>query len=548
MTEILLTEEWKDRLKARSIPGAVWSGNRRAWVLVDPTPRGAAVALRLFPHIATTNPELLDLRSSLLQDVRPIDNATEFAFPIGAQRVRDALESQSKSFYDYQAIDLGYLGAVLSQHGSAYNGWERGLGKTLGACALLDDLDCQRSLVVCPNTAKTSVWAAELRAWCPWLTVVVLRNTIAQRLSDIATVLQLRDAGIPFVFVVHYDALSIIGNKDGWKKLKIEWDLIIADEVHRIANPDTKMARAIKKIPARRKLAMSGSIIQNHPQEMFSPLQWLFPDRYSSRWRDWNERYLDYIDGGHGKVCIGIKTECIPALRSELGVFMVVRRKSDVLDLPARTVEDRYVELSPAQRTAYRELLDQSFTILADGSTYVAADGLSLLTRLRQVASGLDTLGTEVTDSSKLDLVMEMIQDNEDQAFVVFTWYKANANTLASRCETAGIDHYMVTGDIPQARRAPLIDAFQAGGGRVFIGTIGTLGESVTLHRATNAVFIDRSWNPLDNDQAADRIYRIGQEQPVTITNIIARDTVDELRVMPILTDKIALRKAVLGG
>jgi SNF2 family DNA or RNA helicase len=74
------------------------------------------------------------------------------------------------------------------------------------------------------------------------------------------------------------------------------------------------------------------------------------------------------------------------------------------------------------------------------------------------------------------------------------------------------------------------------------------MGESVNLQSASNAVFLDRSWNPATNAQAADRIYRIGQTKPVTITHIVARGTVDEERVLPAIANKEALRKIVLGG
>jgi SNF2 family DNA or RNA helicase len=131
---------------------------------------------------------------------------------------------------------------------------------------------------------------------------------------------------------------------------------------------------------------------------------------------------------------------------------------------------------------------------------------------------------------------------------VVFSWYKAAAYSLAQTLEGLGIPSFVVTGDTKQDVRANHIQAFQEGSGRVFIGTLSTLGESVTLHRASNAIFLDRSWNPGVNAQAADRIYRIGQVRPVTITYIVAKDTVDELRVLPVIQDKDALRRLILGG
>ncbi len=546
---ITLTEDYVKSPQARAVPGAFFSKEQKAWVLTDPTPRAAAVALRLFPALAVQYPELPELRAQLGQQVRPFDNATTHNIHIAARRVRRELQRDGHDLYEFQAVDLGYHAAVLDAHGGTYMGWERGLGKTVGTAALIDELDCQQTLIVCPNTAKRAVWEPELRRLCPWLEIVVLRNTKAQREKDLGYVRQLTKAGSPLALILHYEALAIIAgaNGKGWQTLA-EWDLVVADEAHRIANPKTKMARALKKVPAKRKLALSGSIIQNHAEELFSPLQWLFPQSYRSKWRDWNDRYLDYVDSGYSRVCVGVKIEKLDDLRQELGVFMTYRRKEDELDLPDRTEETRYVELSPAQRRAYEDLQESCMAELDDGTLVKATDGLVLLTRLRQVATGLDLVSGLVADSTKQDLAVELIQDNGDEAFVVFSWYKAAAYSLHKRLTESGTQCYVVTGDTKPDARAEQIAEFQSGKGRVFIGTLSTLGESVTLHRASNAIFLDRSWNPATNAQAADRIYRIGQQRPVTITHIIAKDTVDELRVQPVIQDKAALRQLILGG
>jgi SNF2 family DNA or RNA helicase len=156
----------------------------------------------------------------------------------------------------------------------------------------------------------------------------------------------------PFVLVVHYEALQILEKAGWWKKLG-EWDLVVADEAHRLKNPQALMTRAIKKIPSQARLALSGSIIQNHIEELFSVLQWLFPERYKAKWRDWNDRYLDYVESSFGRVCIGVKPDRLDAMRDELSRFMVVRYKEDELDLPDKTEQTLYVELSPKQRRAY---------------------------------------------------------------------------------------------------------------------------------------------------------------------------------------------------
>lgn len=530
---------------ARAIPGAYWDPDDGHYLLVDPQPRAAAVALRLFPELSRTYPELEARRDELLQDVRPFDNATPFANPINAPNVELVLAASGMSLYDFQALDLGYVDACLREHGAAYIGWERGLGKTLATCALIDALDARRTLVVAPNTAKDSVWRAELERFLPGRQVVVLPNTKAKRERVLASL----PKGDPVILVVHYEALAIIGGKDGrgWNKLG-EWDLVVADEAHRIKNPKAKMTRALKKVPTRMKLALSGSIVQNHAEELFSPLQWLFPQSYKSRWRDWNNRFLDFVDGGFGSVCIGIKPERIQAMRDELGVFMVYRRKEDELDLPRKTEQTLLVDISPGQRRVYDELVETCMSQLDNGDTVKAADGLVMLTRLRQVATGLSLVGAEVEDSTKIDLAVDLIEDNPDEAFVVFSWFKPAAHSIYQRLTDRGTQCFLVDGDVPHDRRAERIAAFQAGAGRVFVGTLATLGESVNLQRASNAIFLDRSWNPGTNAQATDRIYRIGQTKPVTITHIVARDTADEYRVLPTLANKEAIRRLILGG
>lgn len=89
--EILLTDEYEARLRARAVPGAYYKRGA-GWVLEDPTPRAAAVALKLFPHLVREYPELLTIREALAQDVRPIDMATDFNWPIPAPRLRARLE------------------------------------------------------------------------------------------------------------------------------------------------------------------------------------------------------------------------------------------------------------------------------------------------------------------------------------------------------------------------------------------------------------------------------------------------------------------------
>jgi SNF2 family DNA or RNA helicase len=557
---IVLTDDWQKSQLARAVPGAFFDRDgHRAWVLEDPTPRAASVALRLFPQLHNTHPELVKLRDETLVDIRPVDYATPWVQEDGARRlaaprVRKVLGDLGWSLFDYQEIDLAYAAAILRHHKGYYLGWERGLGKTLATCVLFDELDVQTAMVVCPNTAKDSVWRAELERFCPWLKVLVMPNSKPKRERLLEQIKELHAAGVPFVLVTHYESLAVVAGKingklgDGWAKLGIAWDLKVADEGHRLANPKAQMTKAYKRVPRDMDLMLSGTIIANHLEELFSPLQALFPQNYRSRWRDWNDRFLEYVESGWGKVCVGVRPGKEDTIRQELGVFMSYRRKEDELDLPERTDTTILVDLAPKQRKAYDELVATCLTELEDGTRVKADAGIAVMTKLRQVATGLDLLTEEVADSTKLDLAVEMIEDGVDDEFVVFSWYKAAVHALYERLQTKRIEAFLVTGDVPHAERADRIARFQAGERRVFIGTLATLGESVNLQRANNAIFLDRSWNPGTNTQAADRIYRQGQKRKTTITHLVARNTVDELAVLPALANKEALRAAILGG
>jgi hypothetical protein len=123
------------------------------------------VALKLFPELMHSYPELVELRDSTLQDARPVDYATQLGLRIGAPRVRAEMAKRGWSLAkskavplnageDYQEIDLGYAAACLRQHGAFYLGWSRGLGKTLGTAALIDDLDLKSTLIIAPNSRE----------------------------------------------------------------------------------------------------------------------------------------------------------------------------------------------------------------------------------------------------------------------------------------------------------------------------------------------------------------------------------------------------------
>ena len=297
MTTITMTSDYMQSNKARVIPGAYWDRDSRSWLLAAPTPRAALITLKLFPALQFTYPELVQVRDTFAQDVRPVDYAADFPDPTAlAPEVQRALAADGKHFWPFQARDIAFHAAVLERHGSSYLGWERGLGKTLGAIALIEATCSKRVLIVATNTSKRTVWEPEWERWGAGLGLPfnVLPNPKAHREAAVAWMYDVRDA--PLVMVVHFEALKLIAatraSYNGWKRLGL-WDLVIVDEAHHLANKNSLQTRMLKRIPTKRRLALSGSIIQNHAGELYSPLNWLWGEGYQ---RDTDRQAVDQRD------------------------------------------------------------------------------------------------------------------------------------------------------------------------------------------------------------------------------------------------------------
>ena len=567
-----ITTDYMKRNKAMAIPGAYYDPATQSYRFEEnPTPRTALIAIKLFPELAVMHPELEQTRDAFVQDIRPLNYAQEWwdgggnLAPIRAGEVAAAMGAEGMDYWDFQRTDLSYLAQVLRKHRSAYLGWERGLGKTLGSISLIDDLRPERVLIVASNTAKSAVWAPELTRWgSAWMPQRwIIPNDKPKREAHLKWMFEHRHE--PQIGLVHYQALNIIAStragRQGWKRFG-KWDMIIVDEFHHFSNKKAQQTHALKLIPTEMRLGVSGSIISNHAMELFSQLNWLFGQgyhrdtgrkaSYTDELRDYADRFLDSVDLEGHREYIGVRLDRVEELRRELGVYLTYRRKEDELDLPPILTQDIKVHLGSRQQRVYDDM-ERDAIAFVDGldGPLTAANGLALLTKLRQIATGLNLVHDELQDSAKLDAAVDIITDNPDEAFVVFSYFVGAAEALARRLENIGVKTFTVHQGVKNEDRTDYINQFQAGAGRVFIGTLGTLGESVTLSRASNVVFLDRSWNPELNNQAVDRVaggFRALQVgRPITITNLVTAGTVDETQVTPTLSSKAAVRAVILG-
>ena len=541
MTDLVLTTDYVRGRAARHVPGAYFEDG--AWHVDTGTLNdlGRRMVVKLFPEHAEAVGPLTQ------EDVRPLAMSDELYRDVPVERL-----VSDKRLYAYQMRDVLYCKGRMQNDGGAYLGWDRGLGKTLGSLAIASELDANATIIVTPNSSKSTVWLPEVKKWYPGWRVFDFGGTKAKRHAQYSAWCNALNHGDTAILLVHYEALRLLPDPID------EVDLIIVDEAHRLAKGAPRgggvpqFYKRLIKVPSKHRLCLSGSVLVNGVEDIFGAAHFLFPDKYRSKWKDWNNRFVHYVDTGYGNEPIGIIPGKEPELQQELGAWMCVRHKTDELPgLPERIVQHLYVDLSPNQRRVYDELAEQFFTNVTDDEVIVAPSVITQLTKLRQIATGLDLVSETVEESAKIDLALDLIKDNLPRKTVVFCWHKATVRAICERLDAQGISYGGITGDTPPQLRGRLVEEFQRASGdtlQVMVATIKTLGESVTLHAASDLIFVESSWTAADMDQAADRIYRIGQENRVTITHLIARDTIDDLRVLPAVMSKDALRRAVMGG
>jgi SNF2 family DNA or RNA helicase len=431
--------------------------------------------------------------------------------------------------YDFQREDVDKLDGVVS----VLIGNEMGTGKTYEA--IERDLRIRTNLPAIFTGPKRTLVVAPLTVLPSWkehyeeltdLPVTVIDPKGRER--SFRQYLATKDG----VFICHWDALRLLIKMPEFASTVFLH--VIADECHRAKNRTAQQTKALKKIKCTNRTAMSGTPVVNRPDELWSILNWLYPREYSSYWKFYNE-YVNYeivYPQGFRKV-VGPKN--VAQLQRRLEPFFVRRLKKDVLkDLPDKYYTTLWVDLDPKQRKAYDLMKEEMIAWVGEheDQPLVAPVVIAQLIRLQQFAAGYmednEEGGWRLGEpSSKLDALMQLLEDNPDEQFVVFSQFKQLIRLANARLSGKGILFGTLTGDTPQSTRGDVVRRFQNGDTQVFTGTIGAGGIGITLTSSSTVVFLDRSWSPATNAQAEDRLHRIGQKNAVQVIDIMARSTVD---------------------
>ncbi len=416
------------------------------------------------------------------------------------------------------------IGALLAD--------DMGLGKThqvMGLlCLALDRDPRSRCLVVCPRGVLDH-WANLLATFAPTLRTCIFHGP--GRALD-PTVL---DGGVVLTTydIIFRSAEELTGR---------HWEIVVFDEAQRIKNPRTKAARAARRLDAAARIALSGTPLENRLLELWAVVDLIEPGFLGSE----REFRSDFRTPSHLQ---------LHRLRLQLSVLTLRRLKSQVLsDLPDKVEDIRYCTMTDEQGEVYRRVHGGQAGALLDqlrdpGAEVPYIHVFALLTKLKLICDHptlVDEGRSCGDESGKLEVFDELLDEAlaGDHQVVVFSQYVKMVDHLARHLERRHIRHLTLTGQTRD--RGKVTRRFNSEQHeRVLLASLLAGGVGIDLTAASVVIHYDRWWNPAKEDQATDRVHRMGQRRFVQVVKLVTRSTIEE-RIDELIRAKVRLFEQVV--
>lgn len=432
----------------------------------------------------------------------------------------------------------------LNERTRAIEGDAPGIGKTATVISALASRTSQPSpvLVLAPLSVVRH-WEAEIARWSGYSVSVGVGSAAQRRQALKAVHNPLRpyqeehhlivhgtfaDPPPPTVYVTNYEA----ARADIDNLMSVPWEAVVCDEVHRLRNRQTRTFKTLRPLILRTPsfIGISGTPVVNGADDLWTLLHLIDPKRWRAYWR-WVDEFMESTTTTfNGKLAqpirqiTGMRPGMDGVLRQQLRDVMIRRSLSELLpELPEVSETIYEVDLSPEEKTAYKNLEKKFWADMPDGTKVIAPNDVAKITRLRQMATDWSVLGATEGNSTKLKRLYELLDDIGDEQVVIFSAFSSVIDTVAAHLNAGKI-----TGDVKSNDRTDVIRAFKEGNLHYICGTIGAMGEGIDLQTANHCVFLDLWWSPASNEQAIARVHRYGQRaDTVFVHTIAARGTID---------------------
>jgi superfamily II DNA or RNA helicase len=418
---------------------------------------------------------------------------------------------------------------------------EMGLGKTIQAIGAAEvfkrEFNIQKVLIVCPTSLKYQ-WKTEIHKFNESATSEIIEGPHLSRKKKYAV-------SEAFFQIASYHTVMF----DIEQITKMDYDLIILDEAQRIKNFRSRIAGELKKIYTPYAIVLTGTPLENKLEELYSIVQFIDQHKLPPLYR-FLDRYQ--ITNETGKVT-GFKN--LKEIASILENCLLRRQKKDVLkQLPKRMDKILYVPMTKQQQEIHTELADGVARLV---SKWIKQHFLSesdrrklllMLGQMRMVCDStfiLDQSTRHDTKITELMCILEEALTNPEQKVVVFSQWERMTRIVAQECAERGIGYVSLHGSVPGKDRGALIETFNNDPDcRLFISTDAG-GVGLNLQTASLLINLDIPWNPAILEQRIGRIYRLGQENNITVINMVALHTIEH-RMLGVLEFKSDMAKGVL--
>lgn len=444
----------------------------------------------------------------------------------------------------YQERGVGWL-AFLGRLGlGACLADDMGLGKTAQLIAtLLTEPTEGPTLVVCPVSVLGN-WQRELERFAPHLRVIAHHGPDRFRAHRAKLASRAKRAD---VVLTTYSLVS----RDQRELDKVTWVRLVLDEAQQVKNPSAAQTRAVQRIAASRRVALTGTPVENRLSELWSIMHILNPGLLGTN-RGFRERFAIPIEREQDP-------DAAERLRRITAPFVLRRLKTDktiIDDLPEKIETTEHCPLTAEQATLYQAVVDDLLERSAEADG-IGRRGLVLagIMRLKQVcnhpAHFLRDGSALAGRSGKLTRAEELLDEilSAGDKVLCFTQFAEWGELLAPYWRRRfGVDVGWLHGGVTRPKRDGLVRDFQADPrAGVLLISLKAGGTGLNLTAATHVVHLDRWWNPAVEDQATDRAYRIGQRRSVQVHKLVSTGTVEE-RIDAMITSKRALAEKVVGN
>jgi len=432
----------------------------------------------------------------------------------------------------YQAEALAWLGFLDAVELGGCLALDMGLGKTPTVLAHIARTAGEGTTLVVAPPAVVGNWAAEAARFTPGLQVVVHHG--AARAS--ARQLETEIAGADLVITTYGTAV-----RDIEALSQQTWDRVVLDEAQAIKNPSNETSQQLRRLPARMKLALTGTPIENGLGDLWAILDFANPGLVGAR-----SAFIAQLSG-----------EGEAALRALNGLLVFRRTKSEpevAAELPDRIDELDHCSMTNEQIGLYQAVLDRLVTGAADGDSEPKQGAiLAAITALKQICNhpaAYEDDGRPLAGRSGKLTRLEEIVDSvfaAGERILVFTHFAEWGKRLADHLtDVTGVPIACYHGGLARGARDKLIADFQSGEGPgALVLSLKAGGTGLNLTAASHVVLYDRWWNPAVEDQARDRAWRIGQTRTVVSHRLVCPGTVDE-RVEEVVAGKRHIADLVL--